>query len=114
MAQGAHPAIGGILGSPVYRYLLPLRLDRQLYVGTCAIYFFILNTAKLPAYWLSNQFEKAELSFTLGFLPLVLAGALLGFWINQRMSDRLFTRVVYAITFVLGWYILIDGIRGLL
>src|SRR5208282_1332666 len=33
-------------GPIIAMYLLPLNLDRQLYVGTCAVYFFILNTAK--------------------------------------------------------------------
>lgn len=101
-------------GPIIAMYLLPLNLDRQLYVGVSALYFFILNTAKLPAYYLSGQFARAELSFTVKFLPLVLAGALFGRWINRRLSDRLFTKVVYAITFMLGWYILIDGISQLL
>src|SRR5580692_5747161 len=38
-------------GPIIAMYLLPLRLNRELYVGTCAVYFFILNTAKLPAYY---------------------------------------------------------------
>jgi uncharacterized protein len=101
-------------GPIIAMYLLPLNLDRQLYVGVSALYFFILNTAKLPAYYLSGQFAKAELSFAVKFIPLVLAGALFGRWINRRLSDRLFTKVVYAITFMLGWYILIDGISQLL
>lgn len=96
-------------GPVIAMYLLPLRLDRQVFVGACAIYFFMLNTAKLPAYFVAGQFAKAELSFTLCFVPLVLVGAVFGFWVNKRMSDKLFTRIVYAITFLLGWYILIDG-----
>ena len=96
-------------GPIIAMYLLPLRLDRKLFVGLCAIYFFILNTAKLPAYWMSGQFAKAELSFTAKFLPLVVAGALFGLWINKRMNDKLFTRIVYILTFAMGWYILFDG-----
>ena len=94
-------------------YLLPLRLDRQLFVGTCAVYFFILNSAKLPAYYFANQFQHAELSFTMKFLPLVLAGAVFGFWLNRHLSDKLFTKIVYSLTFLMGWYILIEGLTGL-
>ena len=64
-------------GPIIVMYLLPLRLDRQLFVGTCAVYFFILNTAKLPAYYASGQFAHAAISFTLRLLPLVVAGAIL-------------------------------------
>ena len=100
-------------GPIIAMYLLPLRLDRQLYVGTCAVYFFILNTAKLPAYYASGQFAHAQLSFTFRLLPLVVAGAVLGRWLNKRLSDLLFTTIVYIVTFALGWYILADGILRL-
>jgi uncharacterized membrane protein YfcA len=100
-------------GPIIAMYLLPLRLDRQLFVGTSAVYFFILNTAKLPAYYASGQFAHARLPFTLRFLPLVIVGAVLGRWLNRRISDRTFTKIVYIVTFALGWYILADGILRL-
>jgi hypothetical protein len=100
-------------GPIIAMYLLPLRLDRQLYVGTSAVYFFILNTAKLPAYYASGQFAQARLPFTLRFLPLVIVGAIFGRWLNKRINDRLYTKIVYIVTFALGWYILADGILRL-
>jgi len=90
-------------------YLLPLRLDRRIFVGTNAVFFFVLNTTKLPAYAFSGQFEKSSVLFSLSFLPLVAAGAVLGLWLNRRLSDRIFSKVVYGITFALGWYVLADG-----
>ena len=106
LAHGAGPIIA--------TYLLPLKLDRQLYVGTCATYFFLLNTGKLPSYWLTGQFEHASPWFAVRFLPVVLVGALCGVWINKRMSDRFFTKIVYATTFLLGWYVLYEGVTTLL
>ncbi|MDP9174544.1 MAG: sulfite exporter TauE/SafE family protein [Planctomycetota bacterium] len=100
-------------GPIIAMYLLPLRLDRRLFVATSAMFFFILNTAKLPAYYASGQFGHARFSFTLQFLPLVVAGAFFGRFINRRLNDKLFTRIVYIVTFVLGWYILADGILRL-
>ena len=97
-------------GPIIAMYLLPLQLERRLFVGTCAIYFFILNTAKLPAYYAAGQFNQASPLFALQFLPLVALGALCGVWLNRRLSDKLFAKIVYFITFVLGWYILIDGV----
>jgi uncharacterized protein len=111
---GISSTLAHAAGPIIAMYLLPLKLDRRLFVALCAIYFFILNTAKLPAYWLSGQFEKAELSFTIQLLPLVAAGALFGFWINRRMNDVLFTRIVYLLTFAMGWYILVEGTLTLL
>jgi uncharacterized membrane protein YfcA len=100
-------------GPIIAMYLLPLRLDRQFFVGTCAIYFFILNTAKLPAYYASGQFAHASLLFTVKLLPLVIVGAIFGRWLNKRINDALFTKIVYIVTFALGCYILADGILNL-
>jgi len=97
-------------GPIIAMYLLPLKLDRQNFVGTCALYFFILNTAKLPAYQGSRMFEHAPPSFSLRFLPLVAAGAIFGLWLNRRLNDRIFSIVVYFVTFCLGWYVLGEGI----
>jgi uncharacterized membrane protein YfcA len=97
-------------GPIVAMYLAPLGLDRQLFVGTSAAYFFVLNSAKLPGYYYSGQFAHAEISFTAKFLPLVVIGAIFGRWLNKRLSDKIFTRIVYIVTFALGWYILADGI----
>jgi len=107
---GASSTLAHAAGPIVSMYLLPLRLDRQMFVGVSAFYFFILNTAKLPAYFVAGQFARAELSFTLRFSPLVLAGALFGFWVNRRMGDRLFMKIVYMLTFAIGWYMLIGGL----
>jgi uncharacterized membrane protein YfcA len=117
-AAGVFTAISSTMahaaGPIIAMYLLPLQLERQLYVGTSAIYFFILNTAKLPAYAAAGQFQHASPLFALQFLPLVIAGALVGRWLIRRMSDKLFTRLVYIATFILGIYILQDGVRRLL
>jgi hypothetical protein len=97
-------------GPIIAMYLLPLKLDRQLFVGTCAVYFFILNSAKLPAYYASGQFANASVLFTARLLPLVIVGAVFGRWLNKRINDMVFTKIVYIVTFALGCYILADGI----
>lgn len=111
---GASSTLAHAAGPIIAMYLLPLKLERKLFVATCALYFFILNSVKLPSYYAAGQFEHAQWNFTILFLPLVLAGAVFGFWVNKRMSDKLFTRIIYACTFALGWYILVDGAIALL
>lgn len=105
MAHAAGPIIA--------LYLLPQKLDRQLFVGTCAIYFGILNNAKVPGYYFAGQFNTAIFGLSLQLLPLVLAGAMVGFWLNKRMTDRIFSNVVFTITFVLGMYLVGDGVATL-
>jgi hypothetical protein len=110
---GISSTLAHAAGPIIALYLLPQRLERQLFVGTCAIYFFMLNTIKLPVYAKADMFSPEMLTLALWLLPLVAAGALFGFWVNRRLNDELFSKIVYAVTFLLGWYLLFDGVRGL-
>jgi uncharacterized membrane protein YfcA len=107
---GASSTLAHAAGPIIALHLLPQRIERGVFVGTCALYFFLVNTAKLPGYWQAGLFAQVSPGFAIRFAPLVLAGAVFGFWVNRRINDRLFIRCVYAITFALGWYILTRGI----
>lgn len=111
---GASSTLAHAAGPIIALFLLPQRLDRRVFVGTCAIYFFLLNTAKLPAYAGSEMFSQGTLMLSLYLSPLVVAGALFGFWVNRKLNDELFAKVVYLLTFVLGWYLIWDASRALM
>src|SRR4051812_5148115 len=68
-----------------------------------------MNALKLPAYYQVGLFSKIPASLALSLMPLVVTGALFGYWVNRRINDRVFTNTVYVITFALGWYILAKG-----
>src|SRR5438552_578759 len=110
---GTSSTLAHAAGPIIALHLLPQRLERGVFVGTCAVYFFLVNTAKLPGYYASGLFHQISASLVLRFLPLVPAGAVFGFWVNRRIADNLFTTWVYAITFALGWYIMYRGGEGL-
>lgn len=111
---GASSTLAHAAGPIIVMYLLPLGLDRRLFVGTTAIYFFLLNSAKVPFYFAAGMFSHTEWQFTLSFAPLVLIGGLAGLWIVKRMSDRIFSQLVLITTFFLGWYLLITGVMKLM
>lgn len=110
---GVSSTLAHAAGPVIALYLLPLRLPREVFVGTCAMYFFALNTAKLPAYFAAGQFEKVSLAHTLAGLPLVILGAVLGRWIVRRVSDRAFGHIVYTMTLFTGGYLVVDGVLRL-
>lgn len=110
---GISSTLAHAAGPIIALYLLPQKLERRLFVGTCAIYFFILNTIKLPAYGQAKMFSPDVLLLALKTLPLVAAGAVFGFWVTRRMNDEVFSKLVYFFTFALGWYLLRDGIQSL-
>jgi len=110
---GTSSTLAHAAGPIIALHLLPQRLERGVFVGTCAVYFCLVNSCKLPGYYASGLFSQLSPIFALRFVPLVLLGALFGFWVNRKIRDSLFIKLVYAITFALGWYILWRGIAGL-
>jgi uncharacterized membrane protein YfcA len=106
---GVSSTIAHAAGPIIAMYLLPLKMPRQQFVGTSALYFFMLNSSKMPFYFAADMFESAQLGFSLRFAPLVLLGAIVGWLILKKMTDRVFSKIVYAATFVLGLYLLVDG-----
>jgi len=110
---GVSSTLAHAAGPIIALHLLPQRLPRSVFVGTCALYFFIVNSAKIPGYYMAGLFGQVQPLFSLQFLPLVLVGALAGLWLNKRINDVLFSKIVYAITFLLGFYVLARGIIGL-
>lgn len=92
-------------GPPIYAYLIPQRMERNLYIGTTVWFFFYVNYAKLVPYWLLGQLGAANLLTALALTPLVPAGVWLGAWLQRRVkSDRVFYLVCY-------WAMLLVGIR---
>ena len=106
LAHGAGPIVAN--------YLLPMDLTRQLYVGTSAAYFFALNGAKVASYAVTGEFRHASPVLAARFLPFLATGAVVGFQVNKRMPDAAFVKVIYASTFLLGWYVLAEGVLGLM
>jgi len=96
-------------GPIVTLYLLPRGLDRRHFVGTCAAYFMIVNAIKFPAYlWGGILYPRLFIGVAIA-MPLVVGGAIVGRWLNGRISDRAFSQAVLAATFVSGIYLLGDG-----
>jgi hypothetical protein len=106
---GVSSTLAHAAGPIIAMYLLPLKPPRKLFVGTCALYFGLLNTAKLPAYYWAGMFSRIDAPLVGKMTPMVLLGAAVGFSLNRHMSDKLFTQIIYAATLVLGLYLLWDG-----
>jgi uncharacterized membrane protein YfcA len=93
----------------VASYLLPLKLDRRIFVGTTAVFFFLANSSKLPTYYLAGQFSKINPMLTLKLVPFVIAGAIFGAWLVKKLTDQSYFRFVYMAVFGIGWYLVIES-----
>ncbi|MBK7896627.1 MAG: sulfite exporter TauE/SafE family protein [Candidatus Promineifilaceae bacterium] len=100
--SGFTSTLAHVGGPPMMIYMLPQKLPRNLFVGTTAVFFFIINLVKLVPYALLGLLVVGNLSVTLLLLPVLFVGTRLGVWLNQRFSELWFNRVVYAILLLVG------------
>ncbi|WP_336297690.1 TSUP family transporter [Microbacterium sp. EF45047] len=89
-------------GGPVMSmYFLATRTPMQVFLGTAAWFFAIVNLAKVPFLAGLGLFTPQVLLTDLLLAPLVVAGGLTGLRLAKRMPQRLFDRIVIVLT-VLG------------
>lgn len=99
---------------PLGVYLLPQRLDKSVFVGTTAIFFLVVNYAKLVPYGFLGQFDTTNLATSLVLSPLAPVGIWLGLWLHGRVPQRAFYVVCYGLLTATGVKLLHDGIAGVL
>ena len=96
---------------PFAIYLLGLRLEKTLYVGTTVVFFAIVNWAKiLPYYWL-DLLNLGNMSTAAVLVPLAPIGIWIGMWLRDRVPQRLFTDLVHASLIATGAKLIYDGAK---
>jgi len=94
-------------------YMLPQRLSKEQYVATTVLYYWIGNQLKLPVYVAMNMVNRKSLLVGLVLLPAVPVGAWLGKYLAKRISQKVFTAIVYTLLAGAGVYLCKDAIQAL-
>ena len=95
-------------GTPASLYLLPLRLKKEIYVGTRVIFFCIINFFKLPLYIYLSMLDLSTFLRSTTLFPLALAGIYLGYRILELLDENLFYKIVYVLILVSSTKLIID------
>lgn len=90
-------------------YLLGQRMESGRYVATTAIYFWIVNQIKLVPAWNLGWLNLSSVRYSLVFMPAVIAGTLLGVWLQKRVGQKQFTGIVYALLAAAGAHLCYQG-----
>ena len=110
VATGFTSQIAHAGGPPFQMWVMPRRLPRDMFVGTTAIFFAIVNWIKVPAYVALGQFTADNLVATLILLPVALLGSLAGIWLVRRVAVERFYTIVYVLMILAGAKLLLDGL----
>jgi uncharacterized membrane protein YfcA len=100
-------------GPPLSVYLLPLRLDKAVMVGTTVVFFAVVNFVKLVPYTALGLFDGRNLATSLALAPLAPVGIFLGVALQRRLPERAFYRACYAILLMVGIKLAWDGFARL-
>ena len=95
---------------PAQIYLLPLRLDKTVFVATSVIFFAAVNLAKLVPYALLGQLGLTNLGTALVLTPLAALGMALGLRLHHRVDPATFYRLCYVFVAITGVKLIYDGL----
>ncbi|GHV90892.1 anion permease [Spirochaetia bacterium] len=97
--------IGNAAGPIMSVFLLSMRLPKEVFVGTGAWFFLIVNYLKLPIqHFAWHNFSRETLILNLLMIPAILVGALLGVIMVKKISEahfRIMILVLAAISAIL-------------
>jgi uncharacterized membrane protein YfcA len=97
-------------GAPPFQmYALPLRLDKQVFVGTSVIFFAVTNAVKLVPYFFLGQFDAANLATAAVLFPFAAFMTVAGIWIVRVIDQSLFYGLSYVFVLVIGLKLTWDG-----
>lgn len=99
--SGFSSMVGNAAGPIFAVYLLALGLNKKNYLGTSAIFFFIVNLIKLPVQvFIWQSVDWRSLLLVLMMLPLVYAGIRFGLWAVRHFNEKAFRYLITAMTFM--------------
>ena len=113
VATGIYGTLGGFTtmvanaaGPVMSMYFLATRTPVKVFLGTSAWFFAIVNLTKVPFLAGIGLLTPEVLLLDLTLAPMVVIGALIGIRIARRMPQRLFDRLVIALTIAGSIYLL--------
>jgi uncharacterized membrane protein YfcA len=96
-------------GVPFQIYMLPKRLDRDVLIGTSAIFFATINWLKVPAYAALGQFTRANMATSLVLFPIAIVSTIAGAKLIRRVDPERFYVLIYSLLLLTGLKLTWDG-----
>ncbi|WP_163559264.1 sulfite exporter TauE/SafE family protein [Halomonas sp. NO4] len=95
---------------PLNLYLIPRRLAKETFIATSAIAFAAVNLIKLPPYLWLGEVNITSAWASLALVPVAWAGVKSGLWLQHRVSEALFYRLVILAMAIVGVQLVIKAL----
>ena len=87
---------------------MPLRLKKEIYVGTRVIFFTFVNLIKLPFYIHLSMVNFQTFKQSMMLLPLAIIGIYIGYKILKIIDEKLFYNILYVLILVTSSKLIYD------
>jgi len=87
-------------GTPTSIYLLPLRMQKEIYVGTRVVFFTLVNLIKFPFYINLSMITFESFKQSILLFPLSIVGILIGYQILKYVEESIFYNIIYIIILI--------------
>jgi len=88
---------------PLNVYLLPRKLSKETFIATCAVTFAVVNVIKLAPYMWLGEINVTSAWASLLLVPIAWIGVRNGLWLQSRVNEALFYRLVIFAMFLVGF-----------
>ncbi len=100
-------------GPPFQVYVMPQKMHRELFAGTGAVFFAIINLIKAPPYFALGQFTRENLTTAAVLFPVAIVSTWAGVVLVRRVSGERFYTIVYLLLIGVGGKLIVDGLLPL-
>ncbi len=87
---------------PMMQFMLPMKMDRMVMVGTLAWFFAFINFSKLIPYSQLGLIQITELATSLVLLPCIPLGYWIGVHLIKKVSQAQFVRIISILLLLTG------------
>lgn len=99
-------------GQPPFQiYVMPQRLERDVFVGTAIMFFAAVNWAKAAALLLLGQVSATNISTSAVLVPIAIAATYGGVFLVRRIATERFYPIIHALLVAVGLVLVWNGAR---
>lgn len=91
--------IGNLAGAVTNIYFLSMRLPKNVFIGTSAYVFFIINLFKIPFHiWVWETIDLTSVKTSLKFFPFLGLGLFVGVKLVKKINDEGYRKLILFLT----------------
>ncbi len=110
--SGFFNGIAGLGGIPALLLLSNTDMDKEKLKTTIVSYFLVMNVVAIIGYILVGNYTTFVITSILYMIVPSILFVLLGVYMSRRVSDKIFSRVMFGILLFMGTNLVVTGIVG--